>query len=80
MGNPHKGNHNRPENGIQKCKKAGLKPPLSCEIQYAIEITYPRGSAASVFFTEDYFFTDLNAQATSPGNKQFKLAFEKWQT
>jgi hypothetical protein len=53
MGNPHKGNHNRPENGIQKCKKAGLKPPLSCEIQYAIEITYPRGSAASVFFTED---------------------------
>jgi hypothetical protein len=46
-------NHDAPENGIAKRKKAEVRPRLPGKSDYSIAMTYPLATARSAFFTGD---------------------------
>src|SRR5260370_2494827 len=50
----NRGNHETPQSGIPKRKKAGVRPRLSCKLEYLLRSNHPDLSTPSEFFTGDY--------------------------
>src|SRR5260370_7350001 len=67
----NRGNHETPQSGIPKRKKAGVRPRLSCKLEYLLRSNHPDLSTPSEFFTGDflaprYFQHGFASRETTP--------------